>query len=86
MYGYFKLNIYLAVEARRRGSRSTTQRIDLTKDEVQEIADDTKATKNVEHDEGDSIMKKWETEMTDFLPQINFNTELNGKSDDVYYH
>jgi hypothetical protein len=78
--------LILAVEARRRGSRSTTQRIDLTKDEVQEIADDTKATKNVEHDEGDSIMKKWETEMTDFLPQINFNTELNGKSDDVYYH
>lgn len=60
--------------------------MDLTKEEVQEIADDTKATKNVEHDEGDAVMKKWESEMTDFIPQINFNADLNAKSDDVYYH
>jgi hypothetical protein len=58
----------------------------LTKEEVQEIADDTKATKNVEHDENDAVMKKWESEMAEFLPQINFNTDLSGKSDDVYYH
>lgn len=79
------ITLSIDVDARRR-SRSTTQRMDLTKEEVQEIADDMKATKTVEHDEGDAVMKKWESEMTDFIPQIHFSTDLNGKSEDVYYH
>ena len=71
---------------RRGGSRSTTQNVDLTKEEVLEITNDVKSSKTVEHDESDAVMKTWEVEMGDFIPDIHFNTDLKGKSDEIYYH
>jgi hypothetical protein len=58
----------------------------LTKEEVQEITNDEKGSKPVEHDENDAVMKTWEMNMGDFVPDIHFSTDLKGKSDDVYYH
>jgi len=40
----------------------------------------------VEHDESDSVMKLWEVEMGNFVPDTHFSTEIKGKSDEIFYH